>query len=50
MRTSLVEWKKIIERAPVLPRPTIRKEEPVPTDEKALQEKLDEILGVTTQS
>ena len=50
MRTSLVEWKKVIERAPVLPRPIIRKEEPVPTDEKALQEKLDEILGVTTPS
>ncbi len=45
IRTMLSGWKKIPERVPVFPRPVVRKEEPVPTDEKALEEKLEEIFG-----
>lgn len=50
LRTFFVEWKKAPPRRyPKITRP-IQKEEQVPTDEKALDEKLNEIFGTPTDT
>jgi len=45
LRTLLIKWKKQPERRAYIKPATIRQEEQVPTDEKALEAKLKEILG-----
>jgi len=46
-RFMLLEWRKAQPRRVVRPAHTITKEEQLPTDEKALDEKLEEIFGET---
>lgn len=45
LRTMLLEWKKQPERRVFIKPATVHKEERVPTDEVALEAKLEEILG-----
>ena len=45
MRTMMLQWKKPAERKPLMHRPPVQKEEQIPTDEIALDKRLEEILG-----